>query len=174
MSAAAPQKPVGSAGYALAKAQGKCHLCSRQILPGEKLFAALRETPATLERLDICPACCEKFDRSGLLGFWQTTMPQPTAKGPVFVDDDLLCDLFERLSGAPEPAKINFRFVLGLILMRKRRIVYESSRVQDGREIWCVRLKGRQDTLDLVDPKLDEQQVAEVSSQLGEILSGEL
>jgi len=174
MSAAAPQQPVGSAGYALAKAQGKCHLCNRQILPGEKLFAALRETPATLERLDICPACRDQFDRSGLLGFWQTTMPQPTAKKPIFVDDDLLCDLFERLSEAAEPAKIHFRFVLGLILMRKRRIVYESSRVQDGREIWCVRLKGRQDTLDLVDPKLNEQQVAGVSSQLGEILSGEL
>jgi hypothetical protein len=37
-----------------------------------------------------------------------------------------------------------------------------------------VRLKGREDRLDLVDPKLTEAQVAEVSQQLGDILHQEL
>jgi hypothetical protein len=174
MSALAPQKPVGSAIYAVAKAQGKCHVCARDILPGEKLMAGLRETPAALERLDICPACWEKFDRAGLLGFWQNTMPQPSAKKPIFIDDGVLCELFERLADTTEPAKLNFRFVLGLILMRKRYLVYESTRVADGKEIWSVRFKNREDRLDLFDPKLTDQQIGEVSSQLGEILNGDL
>jgi hypothetical protein len=42
--------------------------------------------------------------------------------------------LFERLGEATEATKLNFRFVLGLILMRKRRIVYETSRVEEGKE----------------------------------------
>ena len=137
-------------------------------------MAALRETPTAMERLDVCPACWAGFDKSGLLGFWQTTMPEPTAKKPIFVDDDVLCDLFERLGDVAEPAKLDFRFVLGLILMRKRRIAYESTRVQDQREIWSVRFKGREDLLDLVNPRLSEQQVAQVSTQLGEILNGDL
>jgi hypothetical protein len=174
MSAVAPQKPVGSAGYAVSRAQGKCQQCGREISPGEKLMAALRETPAALERLDICPDCWGKFDHNGLLGFWQTTMPQPTSKKPLFVDDQVLCELFERLADTTEPAKLNFRFVLGLILMRKRYIVYESTRTQDGQEIWSVRFKGREDKLDLLNPRLSEQQVGEVSSQLGEILNGDL
>jgi hypothetical protein len=37
-----------------------------------------------------------------------------------------------------------------------------------------VRLRGREDWLDLVDPKLNETQVTEVSQQLGEILNEEL
>lgn len=174
MSAVAPQKPVGSGGYAVAKAQGKCYACGREIIPGEKLMAGLRETPAALERLDVCPACWEKFDRGGLLGFWQTTLPVASAKKPIFVDDGVLCELFERLADAAEPAKLNFRFVLGLILMRKRYLVYESTREAEGREIWSVRFKGREDHLDLVNPKLNEQQIGEVSSQLGEILNGDL
>ena len=31
-----------------------------------------------------------------------------------------------------------FRFVLGLILMRKRIIVYENTRYEEGKEIWSV------------------------------------
>jgi hypothetical protein len=90
------------------------------------------------------------------------------------VDDGVLCELFERLASTTEPAKLNFRFVLGLILMRKRMIVYEDTRQEEGKEIWSVRFKGRDDRLNLLNPKLDEQQVMEVSQQLGEILNEEL
>jgi hypothetical protein len=58
--------------------------------------------------------------------------------------------------------------------MRKRMIVYESSRMEDEKEVWSVRFKGREDRLDLVNPRLDEQQVQDVSRQLGEILNEEL
>ena len=72
------------------------------------------------------------------------------------------------------PAKLNFRFVLGLILMRKRMIVYEDTRIEEGREIWQVRFKGRDHMMDLLNPRLDESQVLDVSNQLGEILNEEL
>jgi hypothetical protein len=161
-------------GYSIARAAGKCQVCGREIAPGEKLMAALRETTIGLERMDVCPTCWSGFDQAGLLGFWQTTMHPPTAKKPMFVDDDVLCELFERLGQAEEQAKINFRFVLGLILMRKRRIVYESTRHEGEKEIWSVRFKGKEELMDLVNPRLDEQQVSEVSNQLGEILNGDL
>ena len=70
------------------------------------------------------------------------------------------------------------RFVLGLILMRKRLVIYETTRregVPGGeRELWTVRMKGKQEQLDLVNPRLDEAQMKEVSGQLGEILHQEL
>jgi hypothetical protein len=168
------QAPAGKTGYSIAKAEGKCQVCGRAIAAGEKFSAALRETPAALERLDVCAGCWGGFDKAGLLGFWQTTMHPPTAKRQVFIDDDVLCDLFSRLAEAQEAAKLNFRFVLGLILMRKRRIVYESTHQDAGKEIWSVRFKGKEELMDLVNPRLDEQQVGEVSSQLGEILNGDL
>ena len=143
-------------------------------ITGEKFIAAVRETPAGMERLDVSAEHWDSFDRAGLLAFWQTTMPAFEQKKKKFVDDEVLCTLFERLADASEPVKINFRFVLGLLLMRKRLIIYEDTRHEDGRDVWVVRLKGRNDKLDLVDPKLDEQQVAEVSGQLGEILNEEL
>jgi hypothetical protein len=119
--------------------------------------------------------CWPKHDHKDVVAFWQATMPRAEAKRKVFVDDTVLCELFERLAGVSEPAKVNFRFVLGLILMRKRLIVYESSRRDgDGREFWVVRMKGKQEMLDLVNPHLGEEQVKDVSTQLQEILNQEL
>ena len=137
-------------------------------------MAALAETPLGFVRTDSCLGCWEKFDRSNVVAFWHTVMPRPEQKKKLFVDDTVLCELFERLAEVTEPAKVNFRFVLGLILMRKRLLVYEKTRQADGREVWSMRFKGRQDLLDMVNPKLDEQQMREVSQQLGEILNQEL
>lgn len=140
-------------------------------------MAALRETAAGFERVDVSMPAWPDFDRKGVVAFWQTTMPRHEQKKKLFVDDEVLCQLFERLADVQEPAKLNFRFVLGLILMRKRMLIYETTRHEGeggDREVWTVRFKGKDGRLDLLNPKLTEEQVGEVSQQLGEILNEEL
>ena len=175
MSTAAPStnRPQ-QGGYDVPRPAGHCAVTARKIEPGEKFFAAIRETPAGIERVDVSPEAWDAFDRAGLLAYWQTVMPAHEQKKKVFVDDEVLCTLFERLADATEPAKVNFRFVLGLILMRKRLVLYDQTRHEGGRDIWVVRLRGRSDTLELVDPKLNAEQTMEVSQQLGQILNEEL
>jgi hypothetical protein len=115
-----------------------------------------------------------QFERGDVIAFWQAVMPAQEQKKKVFVDDEVLCDLFERLKDTTEPPKLNFRFVLGLILMRKKMLVYDQSRAENGQDIWVVHFKGREEKLDLLNPRLDEAQVAEVSQQLGQILNEEI
>lgn len=169
-----PKGPPRSSGYEIARPRGACLACQKPIAADEKFMANLRETPEGFERQDICRDCWPAFDRAGSLGFWQTVMPRAQEKKKVFVDDEVLCTLFERLADAAEPAKIHFRFVLGLILMRKRMLVYETSRTEGDREIWSVRFRGRQDLLEMLNPKLNEEQVMEVSRQLGQVLNEDL
>jgi len=171
--AAQPTPVTSSSGYSVARAAGKCAVSGRTISAGEKYIAAVREGDAGLERLDISPEHWDGFDRTHLLAFWPATMRLVAAKPKMFVDDGVLCDLFERLADAAEPPKLNFRFVLGLILMRKRLLIYDATRNEGDREIWTVRLKGRETPMSLWNPRLNEQQVAEVSTQLGEILNGD-
>jgi hypothetical protein len=181
MSTAAPTtKPTASAGYEVSRPHGVCFVTGNKIEPGEKLMAALKETPTGFERVDISMDAWQQFDRSAndVVAFWQTVMPRPEQKKKLFVDDEVLCGLFERLADTTDPPKLNFRFVLGLILMRKRLLIYETSRTEgegeQARELWTMRFKGRDERYDLLNPKLDEQQVAEVSQQLGDILNEEL
>ena len=174
-----PTKPATASTtpgqYEVARPRGQCIVCQVQIEPQQPLMAALKETPTGFERLDVCLKDWPDFDKANLIGFWKTTMPLVEQKKKLFVDDEVLCQLFERLSDTTEPAKLNFRFVLGLILMRKRLIIYESTRHDDdNREIWQVRFKGKDQILDLLNPRLDESQIVDVSNQLGEILNEEL
>ena len=174
MSTAAPAKSTKPGTIDVPRPMGKCAVCGQVIAPGEKCFAAIRETETGIERLDISSECWPNFDKQNLLAFWQMVMPRAEEKKKLFVDDEVLCTLFERLADATEPVKIHFRFVLGLILMRKRLVIYESARHEEGRDVWVVRMKGKEERLDLTDPKLNEQQVAEVSQQLGQILNEEM
>ena len=177
MSTAAPAGKSQS-GYDVSRPLGVCAVTGHPIGPDEKFMAALRETPLGFERVDVSTPAWPDFDRKDVVAFWQTTMPKHEAKKKLFVDDEVLCQLFERLSDVQEPAKLKFRFVLGLILMRKRMLIYETTRHEGGegteRELWTVRFKGREERLDLLNPRLTEEQVGEVSQQLGEILNEEL
>src|SRR5260221_12202248 len=105
------------------------------------------------------------------MGFGKPSLRLVDQRKRLFVADEVLCQLFERLADTTEPAKLNFRFVLGLILMRKRLIVYETSRNDGPKEIWQVRFKGKEEILDLLNPRLEESQILDVSNQLDEILN---
>jgi len=168
-----PANKPGTAGYAVPRPAGTCFVSGRSFEPGEKLFTALRDTPQGLLRVDVAPEHWEAFDKADVLGSWQTTMPRPEARKKLFVDDAVLLDLFERLADATEPPKLNFRFVLGLILMRKRLLAYDGSETRDSQEWWRMKVKGRPDSppLGLLNPHLGEAQVAEVSGQLDTILN---
>jgi hypothetical protein len=174
---------TSTSGYAFARPQGKCTVCGGLIAAGDKYTAAVREGPAGLERLDVDAACWDALDKSPLLAFWRSAMPVAgaSARPKVFVDDAVLCDLFDRLSDSPigdeadgnAAAKLSFRFVLGLILLRKRLLAHDATHARDGQEYWTVHLKGRDQPIDLLNPRLDEQQITQVSEQLGQVLSGD-
>jgi hypothetical protein len=87
----------------------------------------------------------------------------------------MLMAFFDRLAQETEQEKVNFRFVLALILMRKRRLKYDSSRTDSGNEVWRLRVVGGDgEFVDVINPHLDEGQVDELSSQVGQILQVEL
>jgi len=161
--------------YAVARPRGVCSVSHEPIAPDEPFMAALRETPAGFERLDVKLAHWPAFDRADVVAHWRAVMPRPDAKRKpkLLVDDDALCDLLARLADVTEPAKLSFRFVLALILMRKRRVTYESTRHEGGVEVWRMRFRGRGDAepFDVVDPKPTDEQIAQVHEQLGQILN---
>ncbi|HEX8323674.1 MAG TPA: hypothetical protein VF595_07140 [Tepidisphaeraceae bacterium] len=180
MSSTAVAKPAaagspGLAGYSVSRPGGRCAVSGSDILPGDTFMAVLKETPTGLERHDIATAHWADSHAAGVLAYWRAVMPKPDAtKKKPFVDDEVLTQLFERLADTDDPHKVHFRFVLGLILMRKRILVYEASDHIDGHDVWLVRRRGVEGKLTLRNPHLTEEQVAAVSTQLGQIMNEEL
>jgi hypothetical protein len=159
--------------WEIEKPLGQCWGTGRKIEPGEEYFAALVETEQGLQRRDFC-ADYWQVEKPDVFCYWKTKLPQPGEKKQMFVDDEMLMAFFERLGKETEQQKIDFRFVLALVLMRKRRLKYDSSRIDGDKEIWRLRIVGEKESVEVVNPHLDEEQVEQLSSQIGQILQVEL
>lgn len=116
-----------------------------------------------------------------LYGFWRGLVPDPTAKKRLLIDDQSLLDLFEQSEeavegGASEKERRAFRFVLGLILLRKRLLVQEGSRGST----MLVRARGVPKPpegpalVEVADPGMDALAVAKVTGMLGAVISGDV
>ena len=159
--------------WEVSKPLGQCCGTGKKIECGEDYFAALVETDDGLQRRDFC-ADYWLAEKPDVFCYWKTKLPFPDEKKQIFVDDEMLMAFFERLAEETEQEKINFRFVLALVLMRKRRLKYDSSKNENDMEIWRLRVVGDKEFVEVVNPHLDEEQIEQLSSQIGQILQVDL
>ncbi|MBN1555018.1 MAG: hypothetical protein JXA11_09745 [Phycisphaerae bacterium] len=166
--------------FKISKSEGVCGVCGQALQPEEEIVALACSGEEELLRRDYHRACWDSLgentpaDDPEVLGVWRTRVPRPEEKKKLLVDDSLIINFFERLDGADDPAKINFRYVLALILMRKKILVYEGMDRRDGGvEVWKMRFKGADAIHEVIDPHMDEDKIAQVSSSLGEIMEGD-
>ena len=159
--------------WPISKSLWRCFGTGRDIKAGEEYFAALVQTESGFERRDFSAEYWQQ-NKPEVFCYWKTRLPDADQKKQIFVDEDMLMAFFERLSDQKEQEKINFRFVLALILMRKRRLKYDSSRTEDGMEIWRLKKTGADEYVDVANPHLGDEQIQQLSGQMGQILHADL
>lgn len=178
-----------SKDYNIRRVGRQCAGCGKALEPGTRFTATLKERRQELFREDFCDQCrpkAPKTDDRDVLCVWRGRVPEPTEKKRLLIDDDLLVNLFERLGDqlaerdsaeqapAADEARIRFRYVVALILMRKKLLIYDRMDTDDReREIWTMHLRGRDEKVFVMDPKLTEDRIAEVSANLSEIMEGD-
>jgi len=169
-------------GFELARPTGTCAASGDEIAVGDLFVATLVERPGEdkLERLDFSVAAWDSGARPetplSLFGSWHTEMPEPNAQKQPFIDADGMSDLFEQLGESDDPRRQAFRYLLTLIMARKRLLKIEGQR--DGAML--VRLKGQAlpperggdgpPFIEVTNPGLDDETVASATEQLGQVL----
>jgi len=162
--------------YKIDASSRRCQVCGHVFTVGDEYFSAVAETSEDdrLARQDFCPACW-KPEGGGYFSFWRTRVPEPppaSDRGPRLVDLVRLMQLFEHLADAPDVPAQRFRYVLALVLMRKRRLrVLESRRLAGGRgEELTLREVGSQRQHLVSCPSITEDEIRSVADRLREIL----
>lgn len=162
---------------------GRCAATEQPLEPGSTCVATLieREDDTGFERQDFSLAAWESGARpERLFSYWKTIVPESTAKRKLLVDDAVLMDLFERLAEDDRPQRQAFRFVIGLLLMRKRLLKFIGRAEQSDKalpEKWLLRPRGAEPDstpIELLNPQLSDDDVRELTEQLSEVLQGEL
>lgn len=165
--------------YHVGRSTGRCALSHRVLEPGTACIAALCErNDEGFERLDFAIEAWDAGPRPPrLFSFWKTVVPKSDTKPRLLLDDQVLLDLFERLAQDQRPQRISFRFVLGLILMRKKAMKFVGRTVEGDAERWLLQPRGGDPgapPIELVNPKLSDDDVRNLIDHLSEILQSEL
>lgn len=173
--------------YHIARPTGECAATGQVLEPESVCIATLcdREDDEGFDRYDFSEQAWNDGSRPArLFSYWRTVVPHPEEKKNPLVDDEVLMELFARLADDERPQRQAFRFVLALILMRKRLLKFEK-RVTDlpgegetrEREYWLMRPKTAEpesEPMRVLNPHLKDDDVRELTDQLSEILQAEL
>ena len=161
------------ADWEINKTLGHCTGTDREFEIGEEYFAALVQTEDGLERQDFSIDYWNEA-KPPVYCFWKTKMADPEEKKKLFIDDAMLMAFFDRLAEETDPEKVNFRFVLTLILMRKRKLKYDGCKIDDGgAEVWTLKVAGQDRFGKVINPHLTEDQIEGLTSQMGQILQAD-
>mgnify|MGYP000874453704 FL=1 len=173
---------AGSA-YSVTRSAGACSHSGVAFAPGERFIAALAEREdGTLERVDYSTASWEAGARPSpplrLFATWRATYQEASPSKRTLMGDEELIDLFGQLAEADQPRQVAFRYVLCLLLIRRRLLKVAGSRPRTAAEpgALLVVYKGQDSDLTaplaVTDPGLDDAAVSEVIEQLGQVLPG--
>jgi len=159
--------------WEVSRTTGRCSRCRNELAEREEYYAVLVETPDGFDRKDFCRSCWDDRPDEPFC-FWKARVPvRQKKKPPLWVNQDVLVNFFERLGTQSDPMRQRFRFVLALLLMRKKLLRYEQTIRNGEHEFWQMRLVATNSVHQVENPRMDEAQIAEVSAQLGLILRGE-
>jgi hypothetical protein len=159
--------------WKIAKPSACCCSCQARFQPGQVCYSVLYDRNAVFERRDYCSTCFHAAPPADCFSFWRNTVPEEdfSARRKVRLDVEALLDLFKNLGGAPEPKRAAFRYVLALMLARKRVLKLEGSRRgREGGEMLLFSERQSESRHEVAQPALSETELAEVSDELGRLL----
>ena len=146
-----------------------CARTGRDLQPGEPFFSVLYDRQGQWVREDVSREAWTGPPPEAF-SFWLARMPEPGQTKKQTLDDDLLASCFHRLNPGDDPKQLAFRYVLALLLMRRKKFRFEEMR-KDGDQEWLlVRDLKQKKVHQILDPHLNEPRMAEVQEELESLL----
>ena len=135
------------ADWKLKQRRDGCTRCERPFAEDEPLFSLLSFQSEELSREDVCRACFGGLRAAAGddLIFWRSR--HRVGKKAYAVDFEALEGLFLALEGREEPALRELRYLLALLLMRKKRVKLVRTARRDDGEAMLLRRPRRTEEL---------------------------
>ncbi|MSR44175.1 MAG: hypothetical protein EXS15_02305 [Phycisphaerales bacterium] len=171
---------AGIAGtFELGRFTGVCAQSQEPIAPKQAFIAALADWVdddgrSTLRRFDYSINTWENGSRPDrLVCFWRSSAPMPGEKRHAFVDDETLLEMLQRMESETDARRCAFRWILALVLLRRKVLKLDGIVHEGERESWAFRPRGSDPAsapIRIANPGVREDEVRELADQLGEII----
>jgi hypothetical protein len=156
--------------YDVQRCTRHCAATGRELAEGELIFSTLAVEGAQVKRQDYA-AQAWNGPPEGVVGWWKSRIPVKEARKAPLAPSDVLLNMFRELEGREPQADL--RYVLALLLVRRRLVRLEESETDEFGAEWLVVYCPRDDLTDRVqvtDPS--PARTAEIERQLAALLDG--
>lgn len=156
--------------WRIARRSRTCAQSGAAIHPGEAFFSALVETDDDFNRLDFSLAAWPEVDKGGFFSYWKNKASADAGgdkRQPI--DYDRLIAFFDSLEGAADPGKRLFRYVLALVLVRRRALRLDDMTKIGEEDTLVVHDRRGDRTLTISAPQATREQLAMVQDKLNRL-----
>lgn len=144
-----------------------CAVTGREFAPEETFYSVLVGDGADVKRMDYSPEAWTGPPEDAL-GWWKSRMPGAN-KRKKWAPNDVMLDFFDRLEN--EPQRSDMRYVLALLLVRRRVFREEGAEADEqGRPILTVYCPRRDATYSLPVVTPEESRIEAIQDELAHLL----
>jgi hypothetical protein len=152
-----------------------CQTCEQPFADQHPYHTLLFDEAAGYRRHDVCETCWTAKFAAGPrqhLSHWQGVYEAPPAEPPDAIQHETAESLLRKLVEANDPAHAAARYILAVMLERKRILkVKDQIKQDDGRRVFVYEHGGNGDVFTILDPALQLQQLDAVQREVSGLLA---
>ncbi len=153
-----------------------CQTCGHAFQHGEAVHTLLFEEQRAYRRHDLCAACWEVEmvgggpRRVGYISHWESRYDPPPPAPPEPIQKESAESLLRRLLEHPAPEYAGCRFILAVMLERKRLLKVKAQTCENGRRLLIYEHVRTGEVFTVPDPELRLDQLESVQRQVAVLL----
>lgn len=148
-----------------------CTTCHQPFPDKSRYHTLLAYAAGVYTRRDLCAACFARADRSNVVSYWQGEYKMPPPPPPEPIQRENAESLLRKLLASPEPAHGPARYILAVMLERKRILKHRDTiRTAEGQNVLIYEHRETGESLQIPDPNLRLDQLGEIQEQILRLL----
>jgi hypothetical protein len=155
--------------YQIQASSRRCVVSGRELKPGEVYYTVLLDRAGKFIRQDYSVEAWQGCPEDAF-SFWKGRILVKEGERKLVIDDELLLECFHRLENDTEPSRQQFRYVVALLLMRRKRFKFEDVRLDNGQERLRLRCTATKALHEVLNPHLTDEQMEAVQEEVFKVL----
>ena len=148
-----------------------CNGCQKAFEDKEDYHTALSLSAEGYRRRDLCQACWNAAERTSAVSYWQGTFQVPPPPKPETLKKEDAESLLRKFIDSKDPGHANARYILAIMLERKRTLRQRDTTEQDGQKILIYDHARTGETFLVPDPRLRLDQLEAVQTEVAALLA---
>ena len=148
-----------------------CNGCQKPFADKEDYHTALSLTPEGYRRRDLCQSCWGAAEHANLASYWQGTFQVPPPPKQETLKREDAESLLRKFIDSKDPGHANARYILAIMLERKRTLRHRDTTEQDGQKILIYEHARTGETFLVPDPRLRLDQLEAVQTEVSALLA---